>query len=118
MYLGLSGHSAVIFHVFYVLLTVCVVVFFQCIAASLFNKLTYLLTMSKTKLRRRRLLYLVKCELTRLVVVALFLAKCGEFVKSQFCHMTNFRQATFQKSLKAFLLSVDMRIVLLMPPVN
>ena len=52
MYVGLFGHSAVVFHVFYVLLTVCVVVFFSvtkfidlfsCIAASLFNKLTYLL---------------------------------------------------------------------------
>ena len=29
MYVGLFGHSAVVFHVFYVLLTVCVVVFFQ-----------------------------------------------------------------------------------------
>ena len=46
MCVGLFGHSAVVFHVFYVLLTVCVVVFFQCIAASLFNKLTYLLTSS------------------------------------------------------------------------
>jgi len=58
MYVGLFGHSAVVFrvflcfsHVFYVLLTVCVVVFISdillsihCIAASLFNKLTYLLT--------------------------------------------------------------------------
>jgi len=54
MYVGLFGHSAVVFHVFMffrafcVLLTVCVVVFFQwhfidlfsCTAASLFNKLT------------------------------------------------------------------------------
>ena len=43
MCVGLFGHSAVVFHVFscfYVLLTV--VVF--CIAASLFNRLTYLLT--------------------------------------------------------------------------
>jgi len=59
MYVGLFGHSAVVFHVFMffscvfcVLLTLCVVVFFQwhfivifsCIAASLFNKLTYLPT--------------------------------------------------------------------------
>ena len=58
MYVGLFGHSTVVFHVlwffsfFYVLLTVCVVVFYQshfidlfsCIAASLFNELTYLLT--------------------------------------------------------------------------
>jgi len=59
MYVGLFGHSAVVFHVFYVshvfyvLLTVCVVVFFQwhfidlfsCITASLFKKnlLTYCL---------------------------------------------------------------------------
>jgi len=57
MYVGLFGHSAVVFHVFvffhvfYVLPTVCVVVFFQrhlidlfsCIAASLLiNLLTYL----------------------------------------------------------------------------
>jgi len=58
MYVGLFGHSAVdfhvlmFFHVFFVLLTVCVVVFFSdilliysaAIAASLFNKLTYLVT--------------------------------------------------------------------------
>ena len=56
-YVGLLGHSAVVFHVFMffmffcVLLTLCVVVFFQwhfidlssCIAACVFNKLTYLL---------------------------------------------------------------------------
>ena len=51
MYVGLFHHSAAVFHVFYVLLTVCVVVFFSdillvyrysCIAVSLFNKLTYL----------------------------------------------------------------------------
>jgi len=29
MYVGLLGHSAVVFHVFYVLLTVCVVAFFS-----------------------------------------------------------------------------------------
>ena len=60
MYVGLIGHSAVVFHVFmffscfsWVLLTLCVVVLYQwhfvdlfnCIAASLFNKLTYLLTL-------------------------------------------------------------------------
>ena len=65
-YVGLFGHSAVVFNVFkcffscfYVLLTVWVVVFFSvtffdlfsCIAASLFNKLTYLLTYG-TKLTR------------------------------------------------------------------
>jgi len=57
MYVGLLGHSAVfrvfknVFSCFYVLLTVCVVVLYQwhfidlfsCIAASLFNKLTWLL---------------------------------------------------------------------------
>ena len=54
MYVGLFGHSAVVFYVFscsYVLLSVRMVVFFQwhfidlfsCIAASLFNKLTYFL---------------------------------------------------------------------------
>ena len=56
MYVGLLSHSAVVFHVFlcfFMLLcfTDCVVAFFQwhfidlfsCIAASLFNKLTYLL---------------------------------------------------------------------------
>ena len=55
VYVGLFGHSAVVFHVFMFWLTVCVVVFFQwhfvdlfsCIAASLFNKLTYFLTYSK-----------------------------------------------------------------------
>ena len=55
MHVGLFGHSAVVFrvfmlfHVFYVLMTVCVVVFFQwhfidlfsCIADGLFNKFTY-----------------------------------------------------------------------------
>ena len=60
MYVCLFGHSAVVFRVFmffsyfYVLLTVCVVVLFSvtfrdlfsCIAASLFNKLTYLLSIS------------------------------------------------------------------------
>jgi len=58
MYVGLFGHSAVVFRVyvffscFYVLLTACVVEFyrrhfidlFSCIAASLFNKLACLLT--------------------------------------------------------------------------
>ena len=50
MYVGLFGHSAVVFHVFFnVLLTVwlCFSVnfidLFSCITASLFNKLTYLL---------------------------------------------------------------------------
>jgi len=57
MYVGLLGHSAVVFRVyvffscFYVSLTACVVVFYQrhfidlfsCIAASLLNKVAYLL---------------------------------------------------------------------------
>jgi len=54
---GLLGHSAVVFRV---LLTVCVVVFYQwhfidplsCIASSLFNKLTYLLTGGFTMYRQ------------------------------------------------------------------
>jgi len=52
MYVGLFGHSAVVFHVFMFYWLFVLLCFFQwhfidqfsCIAASLFNKLTYLLT--------------------------------------------------------------------------
>jgi len=52
MYVGLFGHSAVVFHVFMFYWLFAWLCFFQwhftdlcgCIAASLFNKLTYLLT--------------------------------------------------------------------------
>ena len=68
MDVGLFGHSAVVFQVFMffscflnVILTVCVAVFFQWhfidlvswIAASLFNKLTYLLTIISFILKQR-----------------------------------------------------------------